>query len=513
MCSAAGGVAETDWLALRQADNPATPGGQPGGCARCHASNGTAGPQQLDEEHWQSVDCLICHALTYVVGGRELISAAERLPIADAASPSGWRLPLPAGADLGLSTASIDRRPSTEACQRCHLYADAGIMQRVGIDQQQDDLHASTLSCHSCHRSEEHRLAGGRPKPTQWAVEGGAAGGFVPCAGCHSPAGQAARPELPIPSPQHMGLPAVHLQKLACETCHIPELRGLSAQALDRLERVTQDGRFLHWRPRRESRSQPQWPSYLWYDGTVWDDDQPRGSLPDWLSRVTPFRRVDARVPQDIASGRLLPLDYRVIEDADSLMTNFVALPEDTLALLELAVRSGVAAAAAMDPAGWSGLVDGQGQYAGQFHFIDRLMYFPVNHGVKRTSQHVLTCTDCHMGGTRMDWPALGFAGDPYYQGGVEEDPRPGAFWLGPSRPNPFNGVALLPFQLGAASRVELTVHDLQGRVVLRVLEGMELPAGRHEVRIDGEALPSGLYLTRLSDGRQTRSGKILLVK
>ena len=516
ICSLSGTLASIDWLGVRQADNPATPQGLPGGCARCHASNGTVGPDQLDEEHWQSVDCLICHALNYRVGGTELVNAADRLPIADAASPTGFRLPLPAGADLGASSLSISLHPTTQVCQRCHAGADAGFLQRTGAFNQTDDRHASTLSCYVCHQSQGHQFAAGRPKPTQWAVErsGTADGNQVPCAGCHSLAGQAHRPDLNMVVPAHPGFPGVHFQKLACETCHIPEIRGLSWQAFDRLERVVESGRFLQWRPQRGTRNDsPQPPDYLWYNGTVWTDDQPRGSLPDWLSRVTPFRRVVSRMPQDLASGRLLPLDLTVIENADSLMSNFVSLPEDTLALLDLAVRRGVAAAAAQDPAAWGMLVDGQGAYTGSWQVLDRLMYFPVNHGVKPVSQQPLTCTDCHMTGTRMDWQALGFPGDPYYLGAVGGGPRPGEFWLGPCRPNPFNNSTLVPFQLAQPGPVDLTVYDLQGRVALRVIHGEVMSAGRHEAQIAGDRLPSGVYLYRLRAQGLERSGKMLLVK
>ncbi|MDP2361718.1 MAG: T9SS type A sorting domain-containing protein [bacterium] len=504
-----------DWLGLRQLDNPATPGGEAAGCARCHASTGRVAPAQLNEEAWHSVDCLICHSLDYRVGGQPLTNAAARRPVADATSPTGWRLPLPAGADLGAASRSIVAHPTTQACQRCHLHADNGYLHRTGADNATDDLHAQTLSCFVCHASENHRFAAGRPKPTQWAVErfGTQAGNQVTCAGCHSLVGQAARPDLNIVVPAHSGVPLIHFTWLACESCHIPEVRGLEWQAFDRLERVVENGRFKRWQPRSGVGLTPRAPEYRWYDGTVWTDDQPRGAFRTYLHRIAPFRRVQSRVPQDMASNRLLPLDLAILGDADSLMTNFVQLPLDTLGLLDRAVRQGVAAAAAQDPASWSGLVNAQGHYTGQWRMIDRQMMFPVNHGARRPAERVLSCLDCHIIGTRLDWTALGYSGDPYYGTAVDTQPGPADFWLGPCRPNPFNNSTIVPFQLGGPAVVDLAVHDLQGRQVLSVLAARPMNAGRHEVQIAADRLPSGVYLYRLrADGRE-RAGKMLLVK
>jgi hypothetical protein len=504
----------TDWLGTRQVGNPAQPQGESTGCARCHASTGMVPPSQLNAEAWRQVDCMMCHAAIYQVNGQVLRDASQRRVLLDPQSPTGHRLEQPAGADLGASSRSITREPVAAACQRCHASADDGRARRGAHDFLQDDVHASSLSCADCHRSVGHRFAG-KPMPSQWAAErpGTTAATLVTCAGCHSSAGQAARPELNIPIPQHALIPGNHFARLACEACHIPDTQGLSAVSYDRLVRDTDDsGRFLRWRPlTSEDGTESHLPVYLWSNGTVWSSDRPRGFSQTFGNRITPYHRLEARVPVDAASGRQLPLDFSVIGDADSLMSNFTTLPEDTLALLDLAVRRGVSLAAEADATSWGGLVNSAGDYTAAWRWETRSQHVPVQHG-SRGADTVLRCGNCHGYNNRIPWQELGYDGDPYVVD-VGDSPRPGSFWLGPCRPNPFNNSTIVPFQLARAESVTLSVHDLQGRLVLTVLENKALAVGAHEVQIAADRLPSGVYMYRLRAGQQERTGKMLLVK
>jgi hypothetical protein len=89
---------------------------------------------------------------------------------------------------------------------------------------------------------------------------------------------------------------------------------------------------------------------------------------------------------------------------------------------------------------------------------------------------------------------------------------RPLSLRLEAPRPNPFNPAALIVFELGQAGPVELSVHDLAGRLRARLHSGA-LPAGIHERRLDGTGLASGLYLIRLEAGGESAARKALLVK
>jgi hypothetical protein len=71
--------------------------------------------------------------------------------------------------------------------------------------------------------------------------------------------------------------------------------------------------------------------------------------------------------------------------------------------------------------------------------------------------------------------------------------------------PNPFRAGTTLSFGIPAADAVELTVHDVTGRLVRRLGDG-EAAAGRHTVTWDGRdtggrAAPAGVYFVRLRAG------------
>jgi hypothetical protein len=507
-----GTLASQDWISLRQPDNPGHPDGQPGGCARCHTSVGATLPAALNEESWRGVDCLICHASVYQLNGQPMTDASRRPVVVDETSPTGYRLVQPVGGDLALTTGSITAQPSTQACQRCHGRADSERNRRSSHDFMSVDAHADAgLGCVDCHQAEGHAFAG-RPHVSQWATErpGTAAATLVTCAGCHSSSGQQARPDLDIPIPGHALIPGNHFATLACEACHIGSTGGLAEVRHDRLVRETSGGRFLRWRTATAGGGD-HFPVYRWSNGTLFDTDLPRGTPFGFGNKITPFHRLAARVPVDAASGRQLPLDNAVIGNADSLMTNFTSAPLDTSGLLELAVRRGVRKAAQADAATWGSLVNEDGDYLAAWRWEEREQYLPVRHGTLPAGE-TLWCMDCHGAAARIDWTALGLDGDPYVLD-VADPPRPDGFQLGPCRPNPFNNSTLVPFTLPQSGLVDLTVHDLQGRLVLTVLKAAPRPAGRHEAQIAGDRLPSGVYLYRLRAGRQELTGKMLLVK
>ncbi|MBD3367634.1 MAG: T9SS type A sorting domain-containing protein [Candidatus Eisenbacteria bacterium] len=89
---------------------------------------------------------------------------------------------------------------------------------------------------------------------------------------------------------------------------------------------------------------------------------------------------------------------------------------------------------------------------------------------------------------------------------------------LGQNYPNPFNPVTTIEFSVPAsAERVELEVYNVAGRLVRTLVDG-ELEAGPHRVIWDGtdgngKSCSSGIYFTRLTAGRETKTGKMTLLK
>ncbi len=88
----------------------------------------------------------------------------------------------------------------------------------------------------------------------------------------------------------------------------------------------------------------------------------------------------------------------------------------------------------------------------------------------------------------------------------------PTAFRLEQNYPNPFNPATRIGFDLPRAADVHLAVYDIQGRLVRELTPGM-LAAGHHTLEFDGAALPSGVYLYRLSAPGFSASAKMMLLK
>jgi len=81
-------------------------------------------------------------------------------------------------------------------------------------------------------------------------------------------------------------------------------------------------------------------------------------------------------------------------------------------------------------------------------------------------------------------------------------------------QPNPFRSVTTLAFDLPVARRVMLVIHDLDGRVVRRLVEG-PYAAGSHRAIWDGRddrgrPVVSGVYFAHLVAGEFTSTQRIV---
>jgi len=78
--------------------------------------------------------------------------------------------------------------------------------------------------------------------------------------------------------------------------------------------------------------------------------------------------------------------------------------------------------------------------------------------------------------------------------------------------PNPFNAATTIRFDVTHAGDLNLTVFDMNGRLVRLLAEG-KYSAGSHTMRFDAGELPSGIYFCRLNTGGQTAIQKMVLLK
>ena len=88
----------------------------------------------------------------------------------------------------------------------------------------------------------------------------------------------------------------------------------------------------------------------------------------------------------------------------------------------------------------------------------------------------------------------------------------PESFSLDTAYPNPFNPATTIRFGLQESASVRLTVYDMLGREVRRLVDEFRA-AGSHEVTFDAQGLPSGTYLYRLETPHGSEMKQMLLLK
>jgi hypothetical protein len=96
--------------------------------------------------------------------------------------------------------------------------------------------------------------------------------------------------------------------------------------------------------------------------------------------------------------------------------------------------------------------------------------------------------------------------------GVINENMLPAVCALAQNYPNPFNPKTTIRYELPRGSQVRLSVFDILGREV-SVLVDEKRDAGVYEVRFDGSALASGVYLYRLKAGDFVQTRRFILVR
>ncbi len=93
----------------------------------------------------------------------------------------------------------------------------------------------------------------------------------------------------------------------------------------------------------------------------------------------------------------------------------------------------------------------------------------------------------------------------------------PESYALHQNYPNPFNPTTHISFQLPKGGDVTLTIYNLLGQPVRKLLQGQR-PAGVHVIEWDGRddngaQMASGIYHYRLQAGSFAETKKMLLMK
>jgi octaheme c-type cytochrome (tetrathionate reductase family) len=368
-------------------------------CSKCHAGYGWTGTK-FDFSDTGKVDCLICHArkgnYSKALGGNVDKKALDKGSI-----------------NLELAAQSVGV-PLRNNCGSCHYYgggADSvkvpGIESTLEKKDRKLDVHMGTkasggadLACQACHATKNHKISGASSMTAHYDER-------VNCENCHNGA------KAPHQKSKYNAIIAKHAGSVACQTCHIPYFARSQATKMewywseagkdikaeeqyDKETYVKKMGRFV-WGMNEK-------PVYAWYNGTI-DHymkgqvikdpanpvvmTQPVGSINDSSARIYPYKLFRGDLPMDSTYKYL-----SIFQHYKSFWVDF----NWEKALLGGAEGSGLS-------------------YSGKYQFVKTASYFSVSHEVA-PKEEALQCGECHTGGTRMDWKALGYKGDPMITGG-----------------------------------------------------------------------------------------------
>jgi hypothetical protein len=88
----------------------------------------------------------------------------------------------------------------------------------------------------------------------------------------------------------------------------------------------------------------------------------------------------------------------------------------------------------------------------------------------------------------------------------------PDAPRLGQNYPNPFNPSTRIPFEVAEGGRVRVSVYNLAGQEVARLMDGHVAP-GVHTLVWEAGAAPAGVYAVRLETAGVVRVRRIVLLR
>ena len=95
----------------------------------------------------------------------------------------------------------------------------------------------------------------------------------------------------------------------------------------------------------------------------------------------------------------------------------------------------------------------------------------------------------------------------------IDEDFVPSAFSLLQNFPNPFNPTTTVSFSIQKSEIVNISVFDLNGKEVYKLVDNKYFPPGVHSVNLNGSSLASGMYFYQMRTGVDQKTKKMLLLK
>lgn len=345
-------------------------------CTTCHAGYGWE-DETFDFTDETKIDCLVCH------------DQSGQYAKADSGYPAE-------ASDLVLAAGSVGR-PTRTNCGSCHSTGGGGngvkhgdLDNTLNYPNETIDFHMGVLDmqCVDCHTTTDHQIAG--TSTSVKLIDDNP----VSCTDCHN--------SLPHRDDRLNS----HTDRVACETCHIPEYAvkdptklwwdwstaGQDGLSDDPHEYLKIKGSFVY--------GTQLIPEYYWFDGTaeryllgdpidpegITILNDPNGSVDDPVAKIYPFKVHRGIQPYDAVNDYFIQPNlvgdegYWTIFDWDIAMQN--------------------------------GADDTGFDFSGEYGFARSDMYWPLEHMVAPAGE-ALQCTMCHSDAGRLDWRALGYDADP----------------------------------------------------------------------------------------------------
>ena len=352
-------------------------------CTSCHAGYGWK-DASFDFSKQENVDCLVCHDTTGTYK-KEQKSAGNPDPAVDL-----------------VKVAQNVGKPSRTNCGNCHFFGGGGDRVKHGdldtslmTPKRAYDVHMGTdganMACQGCHQTQNHDIPG-----QAMSVSVGE-GLRVECGGCHGA------------TPHQNAQLNKHLASVACQTCHIPtfakdeptKMMWDWSKAGDKERKAKEDENGME--DYMAIKGEFKWakdvvPAYAWYNGkseryltgekvnpkNIVYLTKPVGSIKDKNAKIYPFKVMEGKQPYDSK------FNYLVTPQTFGGYWKHMDWQK--------AITDGMKA---------SGM-----KYSGQYGFVQTKMYWRINHMVVPKAA-ALSCDDCHGEKGRLDWKALGYAGNP----------------------------------------------------------------------------------------------------
>lgn len=378
-------------------------------CTSCHIGFGWK-DDTFDLTSEKNVDCLACHDTTdtykkFPTGAGHPNYEPKKWP------PKKGKTRQPP--DLVRIAQNVGT-PDRDNCGNCHFYGGGGDGVKHGhLDSSMHkptrdtdvhmDIDGLNFSCQTCHTTGGHEIAGSRYATTAVDKEGIDVPGRTDnaratCVSCHdtAPHGAAANSKLDE-----------HVDKIACETCHIPTFARGGRKTKTWWDWSTAGRKDQHGKPLvikdpqgydtyNFKKGDFRWeanvaPEYRWYNGRIdfstlgekIDDtgvvsiNRLNGSYDDPDSRIWPFKVMRGRQPYDTVN-KVLAVPHLFGKDSEAYWKSFD---------WGRAIKAGLAAT-------------GQ-EFSGEYDFIETEYFWPVTHMVA-PKEEALSCQSCHSRDGRM---------------------------------------------------------------------------------------------------------------